>query len=180
MEYLTQLLGESTDEISEFVENMRRYSRGEPLGYTQEDKELDRDKNTKDTQSSASIATGAPRVGAATLPTPKKSSKDAAVRNRRDQKQAKSRAPPPKIKITPKVAQSSIKSVKEEAPVQAKPVIMSRPGKGKATKVCGCYGTLHKALTNCLYCGRISCAEEGYDYCAFCGYMVEDVRDGNE
>jgi hypothetical protein len=42
--------------------------------------------------------------------------------------------------------------------------------------VCGCYGTRHKALTNCLYCGRISCTLEGYDFCSFCGYMVEEVK----
>ena len=49
--------------------------------------------------------------------------------------------------------------------------------KGKAKIVCGCFGTKHKALTNCLICGRISCSKEGYDFCASCGWLVE-VREG--
>ena len=51
------------------------------------------------------------------------------------------------------------------------------PTKGKASIVCGCFGSLHKPLTNCLYCGRISCAREGYDFCAFCGLQVEEVME---
>lgn len=27
-----------------------------------------------------------------------------------------------------------------------------------------------------LSCGRISCSKEGYDYCPFCGYMVDEVK----
>jgi hypothetical protein len=54
----------------------------------------------------------------------------------------------------------------------------SHPNRGKASKVCGCFGTKHKALTNCLYCGRISCELEGYDFCAYCGYMVEEIQSG--
>jgi Putative zinc finger motif, C2HC5-type len=50
------------------------------------------------------------------------------------------------------------------------------PPKGKASVVCGCFGTQHKALTNCLYCGRISCEREGYGFCAFCGYMVDEAK----
>lgn len=46
--------------------------------------------------------------------------------------------------------------------------------KGKAKKVCGCYGNKHKPLTNCLHCGRISCEAEGYDYCPFCHILIED------
>lgn len=46
--------------------------------------------------------------------------------------------------------------------------------KGKAKKVCGCFGTKHKPLTNCLHCGRISCEAEGYDFCPFCHILIED------
>lgn len=46
--------------------------------------------------------------------------------------------------------------------------------KGKAKKVCGCYGNKHKPLTNCLHCGRISCEAEGYDFCPFCHILIED------
>ena len=56
----------------------------------------------------------------------------------------------------------------------------SKPVRGTASRVCGCYGTYHQSLANCLYCGRISCSEEGYDFCPFCGFLVEDVNDGEE
>jgi hypothetical protein len=50
------------------------------------------------------------------------------------------------------------------------------PLQGDATVVCGCFGTMHKALNNCLHCGRISCEREGYGYCPFCRYMVYENR----
>lgn len=56
----------------------------------------------------------------------------------------------------------------------------SHPARGKPKIVCGCFGTKYKALTNCLYCGRISCEKEGYDFCPFCGFMVEPGLNGNE
>jgi hypothetical protein len=48
------------------------------------------------------------------------------------------------------------------------------PPQGTASVVCGCFGTRHAALTNCLQCGRISCEREGYDFCPFCGFLVEE------
>mmetsp|Transcript_7321 Transcript_7321/g.11110 ORF Transcript_7321/g.11110 Transcript_7321/m.11110 type:complete len:327 (+) Transcript_7321:109-1089(+) len=50
------------------------------------------------------------------------------------------------------------------------------PTRGKATTSCGCFGTKHKPLTNCLFCGRIICVKEGYDFCSFCGFQVEEVK----
>jgi len=50
------------------------------------------------------------------------------------------------------------------------------PQKGKATTVCGCFGTKYKPLTNCLHCGRIVCEKEGYGYCAFCGNLIEEIQ----
>jgi len=64
---------------------------------------------------------------------------------------------------------TTIPTKKEEAPKKSKPM------KGEASHVCGCYGTKHKPLTNCLCCGRISCIKEGYDYCPFCGFLVEQI-----
>mmetsp|Transcript_26995 Transcript_26995/g.51062 ORF Transcript_26995/g.51062 Transcript_26995/m.51062 type:complete len:350 (-) Transcript_26995:473-1522(-) len=47
-------------------------------------------------------------------------------------------------------------------------------GKPKG-KCCGCFGSKHKPLANCLRCGRISCEVEGInDYCHFCGYWIGD------
>jgi len=51
-----------------------------------------------------------------------------------------------------------------------------KPRKGTPkNKPCGCFGNMHKALKNCLHCGRISCELEGInDYCHFCGYFIEE------
>ena len=49
------------------------------------------------------------------------------------------------------------------------------PQRGKAIVVCGCFGTVHKPLTNCLHCGRIACEIEGCGFCGFCGYLIEKV-----
>lgn len=48
------------------------------------------------------------------------------------------------------------------------------PKQGKAKFICGCFGTIHKPLANCLHCGRISCKKEGYGYCPFCSYLVDE------
>ncbi|KAL3800051.1 hypothetical protein ACHAW5_003699 [Stephanodiscus triporus] len=52
-----------------------------------------------------------------------------------------------------------------------------RPERGTPKGVsCGCYGNEHRALTNCLNCGRIACELEGVnDYCHFCGYFIEGL-----
>jgi hypothetical protein len=56
-----------------------------------------------------------------------------------------------------------------------KPSTSRPPQKGKAKVVCGCFGTVHKPLTNCLHCGRIICVREGYGYCPFCSNLVEKI-----
>jgi len=64
---------------------------------------------------------------------------------------------------------------------QQQPIIDKyQPTSGKAKLVCGCFGKKHKPLTNCLYCGRISCELEGYHYCPFCTYMVEPGIEGDD
>lgn len=60
-------------------------------------------------------------------------------------------------------------------PKRAPPPPKSHPKKGEASHVCGCFGTVHEALSNCLYCGRISCLKEGFDFCPFCNLMVEKL-----
>lgn len=82
--------------------------------------------------------------------------------------EAKKSLQPPAASNPPHALQVTVKA----------PPPKSRPPKGKASVVCGCYGSLHKSLTNCLYCGRISCEREGYDFCPFCGVLVEQVTGG--
>lgn len=37
---------------------------------------------------------------------------------------------------------------------------------------CGCQGTVHPFINNCLECGRISCEVEGEGSCPHCGTFV--------
>lgn len=72
----------------------------------------------------------------------------------------------------PSKSSNSNKATKQKQ--QSPPLPPQKLKKGKAKKVCGCYGNKHKPLTNCLHCGRISCEAEGYDYCPFCHILIED------
>lgn len=194
MEYLTQLLGDSNPEIPAFVDAVGRFQRGEPFE-TSAQYEISRD--VQNMAIEESTETLPPAVEPPATSSNKKHLQLSQSKSRQNQKHNKSRVPPPKIKSKlkePTEGSSSIASVghnkehmqgadgldrqaKSKAAEKAKTIVKSRPLRGKATTICGCYGTHHDPLTNCLYCGRISCVEEGYSFCAFCGYMVEEVRD---
>ena len=80
-----------------------------------------------------------------------------------------------------KVSQRAQKSDQKTSPLLLKEEQQQQqeeqlPLQGTAKIVCGCFGTMHKALNNCLHCGRISCEREGYDYCPFCSYKVHEHR----
>ena len=91
-----------------------------------------------------------------------------------------------KVKNTTTVAPDSIvmngggsshvqkKEKEQEKRKKSQPMM---PLTGKAKIICGCFGTIHKPLANCLNCGRIICTKEGYGYCPSCSYLVvEHVR----
>ena len=70
---------------------------------------------------------------------------------------------------------------KKQTPISHTKKQQSKPQKGKpVNKICRCFGNKHKPLTNCLHCGRISCEVEGYDYCHFCGYLIQDFSSATE
>ena len=70
---------------------------------------------------------------------------------------------------------------KKQTPISHTKKQQSKPQKGKpVNKICGCYGNKHKPLTNCLHCGRISCEVEEFDYCHFCGYLIQDFSSATE
>ena len=48
--------------------------------------------------------------------------------------------------------------------------------KPKGRVECGCYGTEHRAIGNCLSCGRIHCSEEGPGKCFHCGERLEIIK----
>lgn len=202
-EYLMQLLGDSgTPELLEFVNNMGKYNHGEPLTLTFPSEHQGSNVSVlgKDSKPGPAVAATAPNQSPNPAPTSSQQSSDqAVVESRRNQKQNKSRVPPPKkkqqsqdqaqhkarpISKGPETGKNSASEVassnNSKAEELSETIEKLRPTRGGAKRVCGCYGTFHKPLTNCLYCGRISCIEEGYDFCPFCGYMVDDVYDGQE
>lgn len=65
---------------------------------------------------------------------------------------------------------------KKKAPAKPKGNVQRNQKQQKkesdAMMQCDCFGTVHKALTNCLNCGRIVCEKEGYGPCKFCGCPV--------
>jgi hypothetical protein len=86
----------------------------------------------------------------------------------------------PATKLTSLSSSSSAAKLKAAQAVQENDAALqqkeSQPEqRGKAKFECGCFGNLHKALANCLHCGRISCKKEGYDFCPCCGYLVKPV-----
>jgi hypothetical protein len=140
----------------------------------------------------------APNLEASELPPQKqtnnsnKKNNTGALQGRQNQKQGKGRVPPPSRKATnanntsqisdskPAAVELRIESTEASHSTNPEPQQKAEklpPSRGKATIVCGCFGAKHKALTNCLYCGRISCVAEGYDFCAFCGYCIEEIKD---
>jgi hypothetical protein len=169
---LLQLLGDSTPEIIEFVDKVGRFQNDEPI-------EIAGSEIKAESEDSKPLAKG---TSIKPIQTKKQSKGDVQTASK-NQKQNKSRMPPPQKKGQAPKQSEPIKKPEPTIPSQPiKPkeekVIKSRPSKGKAKIICGCFGSKHKPLTNCLYCGRISCVEEGYGFCGFCGYLVEEVRDG--
>ena len=79
-------------------------------------------------------------------------------------------APPPAPPAAP------VPSANEEASVVKKPqrvVVVKAPiVKGKATIVCGCFGTVHPVVLNCLLCGRLICEIETSGFCPFCSNSI--------
>ncbi len=193
-EYLVQLLGGQTPDMLDFVENMSRYRRGESIVSVDEDQsEADQKESPEEsdfvspTQEIAALDSfRAMAMGNNT----RNAKKNAGRKNTKQKQGSKSRVPPPKSvnsRKNPQIASSD--TVQSENVVGSSSnqnrtqhqqkemgvVEKSHPARGKAKVVCGCFGTKYKALTNCLYCGRIICEAEGYGFCPFCGFMVEEA-----
>jgi hypothetical protein len=201
-EYLVQLLGGQSPEMLDFVGNMSRYRNGESIStsfkndddYDNQIELSDKAEILSSSQDTAALDSfRAMAIGNNNTKTPQKS---AGRKNTKQKQGSKSRVPPPKNvnnrKSPPPQNSSAIEQAQNESssspnseaqnpPLQeqSKPphtdgvVEKSHPSRGKAKVVCGCFGTKYKALTNCLYCGRIICEAEGYGFCPFCGFMVE-------
>jgi ribosomal protein L37E len=162
LDYLIQLLGsDRQDQLRDFVDDVGRVQRGEMLAVA---------------KATTTAVVEQEKIAPKSDVNFKKkiSPKVAAVVDKKPIKKAT-----PKIETRNEKASSKTSTPKlETAMVKPQPLPISSvptpPRRGKASVVCGCFGTTHLALSNCLRCGRISCEREGYDYCAFCGYLVEE------
>lgn len=202
-EYLSALLGLEGHAVSDFVQDMSRFQRGEKLVNISI---VDKAGSATDTSAGVTAASSRKhdeedkveeKMSSMTLePKPQKQEqkkskhdksmdKRAKLNEKRKQKQQKKEklgdfkateathvqenADDIATRATSKSPETAQEGKRNDAP---KP-----PQRGTASKVCGCFGTVHKPITNCLHCGRIACETEGYDYCGFCGYLIEKVTD---
>jgi hypothetical protein len=179
LDYLTQLLGaDKIEAMRSFVDNVGRFQRGEAIiSVEKEDAEVKSEEKTavapleSEKQKSPAKLSTLPRK---TAPPRKKEAPSLPQKQSALPKQVPSEAP--------KVPQKNEAPLKESLPAENSaeevkpPPKRGPPPRGKAKVVCGCFGNMHRALTNCLYCGRISCEREGYDFCPFCGVLVEEVK----
>jgi len=200
-EYMAQLLGDETPEMVDFVHSMSRYRRGESITTTaknhdEDDQKASSKKAEIDASSRDNFALDSFRAMAIEA-NGKGSKKSLSRKSSKKNQGIKSRVPPPKNVNSRKQPTSSANqstldrvenltssSVRVENPAgqqqrNQQESEKSHPVRGKPKVVCGCFGTKYKALTNCLYCGRIICEAEGYDFCPFCGFMVEPPTGGN-
>ncbi|GMH83433.1 hypothetical protein TL16_g09597 [Triparma laevis f. inornata] len=62
-------------------------------------------------------------------------------------------------------------------PPAPKPIIITPLRTGNRTSpTCGCFGSLHKILTNCLTCGYLTCTLEVYDFCPHCKVEILPIK----
>lgn len=137
-DYLSQLLGSNNDKIRTFVDHIVAFQQGEHVEPT-----------TRTTTTAEAKPAATPKPAPPTT-TPKKdpivnqtkSVIKPAFSTTSSSKSAPVTAKPPPTKEAPT---QPVKPV-----VQDEPPSKSVPKKGKAHYVCGCYGTRHKSLANCL------------------------------
>jgi len=202
-------LGGERPDVAEFVENVSMYRSGEHLKYTANDDDNNTSNNEeKSNVATSSVQIDSkPKIPEfhrkhkqskkSRLPPPKKnigtnidnnksrpiSSSSVRSRNNDNEEQEQDLLSANSSHCSMKNNQASSLTVTDQSKYnqQQQPIIDKyNPTSGKAKLVCGCFGTKHKPLTNCLYCGRISCELEGYHYCPFCRYMVEAGIEGDD
>lgn len=187
---MTELFGSNNElQLRSFVDDVGRVQRGELIVELDDEKEEETGKVPKATTMPlvTLTKTSLPRKTEAAVPSNKKAT--SASTTKKAVPVAKLSASIPnsskttkdftEYKQSPLTADQGSQSAlrkEDEGSAGATPIIKTPPPKGTAAFICGCFGSIHKALTNCLFCGRISCEKEGYDYCPFCGYLVEEVK----
>jgi uncharacterized Zn finger protein (UPF0148 family) len=180
LDYLEQLLGSRDEDVRIFVKDIGRYRQGLPLlvgiseeGIGEDKKPPANNYQTVKQETTANNKAPAAKAAATSSTAPKATTANARpVKPSKTPVNAESKNDISEPCTRPMAAQSECN---EESKPQPK-IKYGLPPKGKAKRNCGCFGTFHKPLANCLYCGRISCVDEGYDFCPFCGYLVEELK----
>eukprot|EP00536_Pseudo-nitzschia_multiseries_P017529 jgi/Psemu1/225415/e_gw1.1607.6.1 len=181
-EYLVQLLGDPTPEVAAFVADVDSFRAAVALGTN---KTTTTTTTTTTTMEKTNASAHRKQQGKKSrVPPPKKLpaaslSSSSSSSSSQQQPSAATGATKPQ-QVRRETANSTTNSTSTTATATATATTATatvpkkfHPTRGKAEIVCGCFGTRHKALTNCLYCGRISCEVEGYGFCPFCGLLVE-------
>ena len=84
-----------------------------------------------------------------------------------------------RLKKSPPPPAPAQQATKPSSPPKPLSIIPLKTGVPKV--LCGCFGTIHPVLTNCLICGRLQCEKEGYGFCPFCKYAINPTpEDGKK
>jgi activating signal cointegrator 1 len=180
LQYLSEFLGSDTPAIRDFADQVARFKRNEPLVVeTPNVKPPARTKpSTLDPPAKEVRPSTRTTSSSSTSKEVQKGQSTAAslrnVRGTSAKTAEKPKAPPVSTAASAPQDRSPAKPTAQE-PTKPVSVPKSRPRQGNNPVKCGCYGRIHSPLTNCLYCGRVACEREGYSFCAYCGYIVEEV-----
>lgn len=190
-DYLVQLSGQNGGNVIAFVDNVGKFQRGEALNNNTDSisQQVDqkREENLAEQKSSENYIERSVSRRNNRAKERRKQNNRGVVKaiTKTDKKQPTKSASsnmPDNIKSENSNMEDSAlssekgSSLEIKANTQPPKKVKTQPTKGKASFVCGCFGTIHKPLTNCLYCGRIACIKEGYNFCPFCGFMLEKVE----
>jgi len=204
-EYLSSLLGDDGDSVKQFVQDVERFQKDEALIHstkaTTYNTTLLQDNSNEESKKKVIDAAAEQRARVAAAEKEKKQRQEderqkrkleqqqqqqkekAKSKNKREEmlkkkkeNQANKKAGGNKKTSLPK-SNDTASAVKQTTNNNVKKALEkpTPPQRGKAKFTCGCFGTRHKPLTNCLHCGRIACEKEGYGYCPFCGYLIEQL-----
>eukprot|EP00986_Skeletonema_menzelii_P017228 scaffold18376_cov160-Skeletonema_menzelii.AAC.10 len=193
--YLTSFLGGDDDadgnNLMQFANDVRRFKFGEEM--------IIKTVDSSTTKSDTAVGVGNPPKQEQRKEQKKQKKKQEPIREIRSVEHAsaasvqasetkvevavQSNNGPPSTQINHQACSSTIQEDPPKRVAMKQQIPPKELKKGKAKKICGCFGTKHKPLTNCLHCGRISCQAEGYDFCPFCHILIEDfskrIRSGD-
>jgi len=187
LDYLSQLLGSESEQVKALVQSISAFQQGETIDVPtaqQSDQVSTEEKGPLPTAAAKPNIAASKQAKASNKNPPDKEKKSSTVNARKtapqtqapmaQHKQPSGKIEPHKKKNPTPVEVSSVEKQRDASVSNgSQPVPKSKPPRGKAKFTCGCFGTFHKPLANCLFCGRVACEKEGYSYCPFCGYLIE-------